>query len=299
MRATESAAAASDRTARVRAQGADRLGFYRVLASMPLLATYRAKFVAVAAAGTVLPAFLLVVIIVLGAGRLGLLALVAVVVLLAAVAFAFLVHAIDRLLVPLDAAEKAIDDLAFGEAIERIDVPGTDSAAQVLRGVQGLAQRVEREARGAKERGERDGLTGLLTRAAGRERAQQFIDAETRRGRRVRVVVADIQGFRAFNAHHGGGHGDAMLKVIGARLARLAGDDAIAMRWSGDAFLLVQSGKADDMPDARESLARPIVVKGSEEPLQLALGVAESDARTPLDELAAEAEAALAADRGR
>ena len=38
----------------------DRLGFYRVLASFPALASFRAKLNAVVLIGTLLPAFLLV-----------------------------------------------------------------------------------------------------------------------------------------------------------------------------------------------------------------------------------------------
>lgn len=280
-------------------QAPDRLGLYRLLASLPALGSYRAKFAAVAAAGFFAPAFLLVLVIVLGANRLGLLTIVALVVLFAVLGFALVVRAIDRLLVPLDVAEAAVDDLAFGRGVTRVDVPGSDTAAQVLRGVQGLAQRVQREAQGSRTRGERDELTGALNRSVGRERAQQMIDGETRRGRCVRIVVADVVDFAAFNARHGSGHGDAMLKVIAARIARVAGEDAVVVRWGGDAFLIAQSGPPDDMPDAQDGFGRPIVVKGADEPLHLVLGAAQSASRVPLDQLVAEAEAALATARGR
>jgi diguanylate cyclase (GGDEF)-like protein len=278
---------------------ADRLGFYRLLASFPVLATYRAKFAVVAAAGFFVPAFLLVLAIVLGAGRSGLLTVVALVVLFAVLGFALVMRAIDRLLVPLDVAEATVDNLAFGRAVTRVDVPGSDTAAQVLRGVQGLAQRVAREMQGSRTRGERDELTGLLNRSTGRERAQQMIDGETRQGRCVRIVVADVVDFAAFNARHGSGHGDAMLKVIATRIARVAGEGAVAARWGGDAFLLAQAGPADGLPDTQELLGRPIVVKGTDEPLRLVLGIAQTQSRVPLDQLVAEAEAALAAARGR
>jgi diguanylate cyclase (GGDEF)-like protein len=264
-----------------------------LLTSFPGLATYRAKFAAVVAVGFFLPAFMLVLAVVLGAGRLGLLVVIGLVVLFALLGYAFVVRAIDRLLVPLDVAECAIDDLAFGRPVTRVDVAGSDTAAQVLRGVHGLVQRVEREVAGTRERGVRDELTGLLCRSAARDRAQQMIDGETRRGRCVRVVVADVVDFAAFNARHGSGHGDAMLKVIAARIARVAGDDTVVARWGGDAFLIVQSGPPDAMPDAQELLGRPIVVKGTDEPLRLALGVAQTQERVPLDQLVAAAEAAL------
>lgn len=275
------------------------LGLYRLLASFPLLASYRAKFTAVVLAATLLPAFLLVLALVLGAGRLGLVTLIALVVLLALVAAWLLLRAIDRLLVPLDLAEAAVDDVAFGRPVARTDLPGSDTAAQVMRGLQGLAKRVERDMAATRERGGRDELTGLLNRASGREQAQALIDRETRRGQRVRVLVADVVGFTAFNAAHGSGHGDAMLKVVASRLARLAGESGVAARWSGDAFVLVEAGSKDAMPDAEPLLGRPIVVKGSPEPLQLAFGLAESDERVTFDALVARAEADLAAARSR
>ena len=275
------------------------LGLYRLLASFPLLASYRAKFAAVVLAGTLLPAFLLVLALVLGAGRLGLATLIGLVVVLALLAAWLLLRAIDRLLVPLDLAEAAVDDVAFGRPVARTELPGSDTAAQVMRGLQGLAKRVERDKVATRERGGRDELTGLLNRASGREQAQALIDRETRRGRRVRVLVTDVVGFTAFNAAHGSGHGDAMLKVVASRLARIAGETGVAARWSGDAFVLVEAGSAEAMPDAEPLLGRPIVVKGSPEPLQLAFGLAESDERVAFDALAARAEAALAKARTR
>ena len=281
------------------AEGGDHLGFYRLLASFPSLSSYRAKFYAVVAAGVFLPAFLLVLVLVLGAGRVGPLALIVLVVLLAGIATVVVCRCIDRLLVPLDLAEEAVDDVAFDRGVKRTELPGSDTAAQVLRGVQGLAKRVERDLRDARVKGERDELTGLYRRSVGRERAQQLIDRETRKGRRVRLVVADVIGFRAFNEAQGSGHGDAMLKAIAARLQRVAGDDGLAIRWGGDAFMLVQAGGADDLPEAEELLGRPIVVKGSEEPLRLALGSTETETRVAFDSLALQAEAALAIARAR
>lgn len=288
----------ADDTGRVRRR-ADRLGLYRILASIPALASYRSKFFAAVAVGTLAPAFLLVLVVVLGAGRLGLGAFLLFALVLALLGGAFILWAVDRLLVPIELAEAAIDDVAFDRPVTRAELHGTDAAAQVLRGVTALAQRVEREAHGSRERGVRDELTGLLTRTAGRERAQKLIDEETRRGQRVRILVADVDAFTAFNARHGAGYGDAMLKAIAGRIGRVAGDQGAAMRWSGDAFVLVQSGPPDDMPQDDELLARPIVVKGVDEPLQLAIGVAAADERVAFEQLVAQAEADLRARQGR
>lgn len=276
-----------------------RLALYRLLGSFEPLQSYRAKFIAIVLAATLVPAFLLVFIIVLGAGRLSGLALIIAVTLFAAASAAFLIWAIARLLEPLDLAAKAIDDVSLQRPLSRAELPGSDAAARILRGVHALVARAETQAAEARQRGERDELTGLFTRRAARERGQALVDQACRRGLVVRAVVADVDGFTAFNARHGSGHGDALLKAIGARLARLAGEEGVAARWHGDTFLLLQAGSADDLVDANELMGRPIVVKGNEEPLQLQLGVAATELRMPIDKLVSDAEAALAAGRGR
>jgi diguanylate cyclase (GGDEF)-like protein len=278
-------------------QALNRLGFYRALASFPALARFRAKINAVVLIGTLLPAFLLVLAIVLGAGRISAIALIVLVVLLIASGTACILWALGRLLVPLDLATESIDDVALGRPLERVDLPGSDTAVQILRGVQALVARIEALVGDAKRNRDVDELTGLHNRRAGRELAQALIDRETRRGRVVRALVADVNDFTAFNARHGTGHGDALLKRIGNRLARVAGEDGLAVRWHGDTFLLVQSVAPSEVSDADELLGRPIVVKGSEEPLTLALGIAQAEQRVSIDSLVADAEAALA--RGR
>jgi diguanylate cyclase (GGDEF)-like protein len=279
-------------------QAIDQLGFYRVLASVPALSTFRAKVTAVVLVCTLLPAFLLVLAIVLGAGRISAITLILLVVLFTAAGAAGLLWALGRLLVPLDLATESIDDVALERPLARVDLPGSDVAAQILRGVQALVARIEALVDDAKQSRDRDELTGLWNRRAGRERGQALIDRETRRGRVVRALVADVNDFTAFNARRGTGHGDALLKAIGSRLARVAVDDGIAVRWHGDAFLLVQAAVPDEWSDADELLGRPIIVKGSEESLTLALGVAHAEQRISIDALVAEAEAALARARG-
>ena len=277
----------------------DGLGFYRLLATVPALATFRAKVTAIVVVCAFVPAFLLVFLLVLGAGRISALALIVTVIVLAIVGGATMLWALRRVLAPVELAAEAIDGIALERPVVRIDLPGSDSVAQILRGVNSLVARNASLSEEAKRDRDRDELTGLWNRRAGRERAQALIDRETRHGRSVRVVIADVDDFTSFNAAHGAGHGDALLKVIGERLSRMAGDDGIAVRWHGDAFLLVQGATADDDAKADSLLGRPIVVRGSQAPLTLAIGVARTQAREAIDAMVASAEAALARARRR
>jgi len=293
--ATPSAAPATSRSPASK-QG-DGLGFYRLLAGIPALSTFRAKVTAVVIACTFAPAFLLVFLIVVGAGRMSGFALIASVVVLTVIGASAMLWGLKRLLTPVEIAAEAIDGLALERRLARVDLPGSDAVAQIMRGVHSLVARNEALSSEAKLQRDRDDLTGLWSRRAGRERAQALIDRETRRGRSVRVLIADINAFTAFNAEHGSGHGDALLKVIGERLSRMAGEDGLAIRWHGDAFLLVQVASPDEALEADSLLGRPIVVRGSQAPLTLAVGTARTEERVPIDALVATAETALARSR--
>lgn len=273
----------------------DPLAFYRLLASLPVLGSYRAKFAAVILAGVGLPLFLIALVLVFFVGRLGVVALVATTVLLGLAGASGVLWAVDRLLRPLALAERALDALAQKEDPPRMDLPGSDSAAQVLRGVQSVIGRLRQQEAMSRSAGDIDELTGLCSRRHGRTKAQALLDAETRRGRMMRVVVADVDGMRDFNVRFGMGHGDALLKALGARLASIAGERGIAMRWSGDRFLLVQAvPEEDDAATLAELIGRPLVVKGSGEPVHLSYGEASTDKPMPFDTLVAEAEVRLA-----
>ena len=277
----------------------DGLGFYRLLAGIPALCTYRAKVTAIVIVCAFAPAFLLIFLIVVGAGRMSGLALIASVVVLSIAGTATMLWALRQLMMPLEIAAEAIDGIALERPLQRVDLPGSDSAAQILRGVQALVARNETLLAEARRERDHDELTGLWSRRAGRERAQALIDRETRRGRSVRVIIADVNGFTSFNAEHGAGHGDALLKVIGERLLRMAGEDGLAVRWHGDTFLLVQETSPDEDMNAHSLLGRPIVVRGSQAPLTLAVGTARTEVRAPVDALVAIAEADLARNRVR
>ena len=120
----------------------DSLRFYRLLASFPWLSSYRAKFVAVLVIAFALPLFIAWLIIVMGAGRMSLLALISVYTVTAAIGCAAAVWAVIRLLAPLDRALDILEAYVDGATPMRLDLPGSDTAAQISRGLSALASRV-------------------------------------------------------------------------------------------------------------------------------------------------------------
>jgi diguanylate cyclase (GGDEF)-like protein len=271
----------------------DPFRFYRLLAGYAFLSTYRAKFVAIVATCLGAGTLVLMAVIVFGAGRLSVLSLLAVVLLTALVTGVAIAWAIDRLLRPLKLAARAIDALAENVDLPRMDLPGTDEAAHILRGVQSVIGRLHRQEDQTRSASDFDELTGLYQRRAGRARAQALVESETRQGRSVRVVVADVEGMRAFNAKYGHGQGDALLKMLAARVAHIAGERGIAARWSGDRFLLVQTTAIESAAPLADVFGRPVVIKGSDESVRLAWGDVTVDAPVAIDDVIAQAEERL------
>ncbi len=276
----------------------DPLGFYRLLASFPTLGSYRAKFVAVLVVAFGLPLFLAWVVMMLGAGRMSLMTLAIVLTGLALLGCAFAIWAAGRLLAPLDRALQVLEAYVDGETPARLDLPGTDTAAQIARGLAALAGRVRANEDAQRVQTERDSLTGLWNRMTGRKQGKAYLDDAIKRGRTVRILVADIDRFAELNADHGAIACDLVLKTYATRLVRSAGDDSVVIRWDGDRFVLMQSAIDADFPAVDDVVARAIIVKGQDAPVMLSIGAAQTDEKgVSFDALLGRAEADLRAVR--
>jgi diguanylate cyclase (GGDEF)-like protein len=271
---------------------------HRVLDAFPLLWTYRAKLFAAVLVATLTPAFLAVFIATIGAHRMSVATLVLLLIVLGCAGAALGIWLLHRLVAPLDAAISALDAFAERREIERIEIGGTDTAAQILRGVQALIGRLKSQDDERRKRDEHD-VAGLYSRTAGPPKAQALIDSECRRGRVVRIVAVRVDGFGAFNDTHGYGQGDALLKAVAVRIARVAADQGVAMRWSGDEFMLVRAIPPGEPPDIEEAIGRAIVARGVDEAITLSIGVVQTEQSVPFETLAARAAEALAEARKR
>jgi diguanylate cyclase (GGDEF)-like protein len=283
----------------VAAKPRDPLALHRLLDSFGVLSTYRAKLFAAVLAATLVPSFVGIVIAMFGAHRMSVGTLIVLLFLLAIAGAAFAVWSVHRLLAPLDAARDALDAHAERRDVARIDIAGTDTAAQLVRGVQSLVAQIKSQDDERHKRESRDSTTGLYSRSAGRSKAQALIDHHCKHGRAVRVIAVRIDSFGAFNDAQGYGHGDALLKAVAARIDRVAGQDGVSMRWSGDEFMLARAVSPGEPADFVEGLGRSIVLKGADAPITLSLGVAQTDTSVPFESLAARAEEMLVSERRR
>jgi diguanylate cyclase (GGDEF)-like protein len=82
-----------------------------------------------------------------------------------------------------------------------------------------------------------DELTGVLTRRALREQADDRIQ-EARRGRKaVAVLMLDLDHFKAINDNHGHAVGDLVLRHSAACLRDALRADALLARYGGEEFV--------------------------------------------------------------
>ncbi|HZS15164.1 MAG TPA: GGDEF domain-containing protein [Candidatus Dormibacteraeota bacterium] len=119
---------------------------------------------------------------------------------------------------------------AVVEAIsDRIDTDGLFGQIAELRST---AQRWEVLAR-------TDALTGLANRRAAEERLQQETERASRYDRPLSLLIADVDGLKKVNDLHGHPAGDAVLREVAARLARVVRASDLLARWGGDEFVVI------------------------------------------------------------
>lgn len=125
-----------------------------------------------------------------------------------------------------------------------------------------------------------DSLTGLANRRILDIRLEQGLAHAKRFNRNLAILFMDIDHFKQLNDTHGHDVGDALLKLVAARLKTLIRDIDTLCRVSGDEFVIVL-GELNDIHDAN-SIAGKIVhafqsgvnILGEQVSISLSIGVA-------------------------
>jgi len=115
----------------------------------------------------------------------------------------------------------------------------------------------------------RDPLTGLANRRFLHENERHLIAAAKRSGKRLAVMVVDLDDFKAVNDTHGHAAGDEVLVTSARRMQQLLRESDVVARFGGDEFVIVMS-QVDDAAAAREVASR--VVTSLRQPIPLAAG---------------------------
>jgi diguanylate cyclase (GGDEF)-like protein/hemerythrin-like metal-binding protein/PAS domain S-box-containing protein len=118
-----------------------------------------------------------------------------------------------------------------------------------------------------------DPLTDLPNRALFFDRLSQECAAARRNGKRVALLFADLDAFKAVNDLYGHAAGDAVLKTVAARwLACVRGSDTIA-RLGGDEFAIIV-GNLESTEEASAIASK--IIATLEQPIELGGGKASS-----------------------
>ena len=143
-----------------------------------------------------------------------------------------------------------------------------------------------------------DLLTNLPNRRFFEERLDENLPS-TGAGRRLAVLMLDLNGFKAINDLHGHIAGDKALSEFARRVSALLGDDAFFARIGGDEFsIMLPIGSVDDAIDLaariQETVAEPFVVEYATVRLGVGVGIANAPGHgTRAAELVRRADCAL------
>jgi diguanylate cyclase (GGDEF)-like protein/PAS domain S-box-containing protein len=126
-----------------------------------------------------------------------------------------------------------------------------------------------------------DELTGLPNRNLVRDRLDQALLQAGRKGRGVAVVFIDLDGFKLVNDGLGHSAGDALLKVVGTRMAACLRRADTLGRFGGDEFVIVLDDLADDplaitpvLEKIRVAVTQPVQLGGQSVQVSCSMGVA-------------------------
>jgi diguanylate cyclase (GGDEF)-like protein len=127
----------------------------------------------------------------------------------------------------------------------------------------------------------RDPLTGLFNRRYMEESMERELLRAERQGRKVGVIMLDIDHFKPFNDRFGHVAGDALLQELGRFLQRHVRGSDIACRYGGEEFTLIMQDASLEVThqraeQIRENVKELRVHQGTMvlDPITLSAGVA-------------------------
>ena len=124
-----------------------------------------------------------------------------------------------------------------------------------------------------------DALTGLYNRFGLSRFGQQYYDNLLAAEGTVQILFIDLDNMKAINDRHGHEAGDRALKDTADLLRSGSSPDAFIMRYGGDEFILIDTGRDESLPERIQSSVKEYNrAAGQPFTLGLSLGVIRSDA---------------------
>jgi diguanylate cyclase (GGDEF)-like protein len=177
---------------------------------------------------------------------------------------------------PISALDQAAQLMEQGQAVE-VPVGSTDEIGRLARSFNKMAAGIAERERRITDLVFNDPLTGLPNRAFLRQHLGLELQHSASREGGVALICLDLDSFSSVNDSLGHPVGDELLRQVGARLNKAAGD-ALVVRFSGDEFTIVlRAGVDDPAAVARRFLARvgePFDVRGHRLTISASAGIA-------------------------
>jgi len=142
-----------------------------------------------------------------------------------------------------------------------------------------LMSRIERSRRTLEEHSRRDGLTGLMNRAAFLEEAAAVFREAERSGWPLVLMFADLDRFKQVNDRYGHSAGDRVLASVARTIQACIRSGDLAARYGGDEFVLVLRDCNLDQAEVVAARIRAQVRAWSEQvgiPFDVTIGMGEA-----------------------
>lgn len=133
-----------------------------------------------------------------------------------------------------------------------------------------LEQAVQDRTEELRRLSEHDPMTGILNRRGFTEAVAAAEAAALRDGRRIGLLLLDVDRFKTINDNRGHAVGDAVIREVAARIGATVRPGDLCARWGGDEFIVLV---ADCGPDVLDQVAARILQALRTAPVEAAAGV--------------------------
>lgn len=145
----------------------------------------------------------------------------------------------SALVMPLIAQEKALGTLVLAARASGVFGDAKRQSLTALANQLAVALSNAMAVRRLKEMATTDGLTGCLNKRAFLEALEAKMKSAERFGRKLSLIVTDIDHFKSVNDTYGHATGDVVIKRLGHLLQELKRDTDIVARFGGEEFCLL------------------------------------------------------------
>jgi len=143
------------------------------------------------------------------------------------------------LVLPLVSREEPIGTLIVAAKSRGVFGASIRETLRALANQVGVALASARAVRQLEEMATTDGLTGCLNKRAFLEQMEQKLMAAQRFGRKLSLIVTDLDHFKAVNDTYGHAAGDRVLQELGRVLTRVKRETDLVARFGGEEFCVL------------------------------------------------------------